>query len=208
MKWLFPALALSVTPVAAQAQTTPAPAPVLECSPPFTRETTAEEFAKAFGQPNVVTADLDGAEGSKERGTVLFPKDSARRLEIFWNDADKRRRPGAVVIKDRSRWTLRTADRKVIGVGSPIELVEQANGGPFSMSGFGWDMGGYATDWRGGALNAYPGGCTVSIRFEPDPKAPAAALNKVSGDKTIASSDPAFKAVKARVSVISIGWAQ
>ena len=76
------------------------------------------------------------------------------------------------------------------------------------MSGFGWDMGGYATDWRGGALNSYPGGCTVSIRFEPDPKAPAAALNKVSGDNTIASSDPAFKAVKARVSVISIGWAQ
>ena len=138
MKWLLAALALCASDIAARAQT----APALECAPPFTRDTTAEEFAKAFGQQNVATADLDGAEGSKERGTVLFPKDPARRLEVFWHDAEKRRRPDAVVIKDQSRWTLRTADRKAISVGSPIELVEQANGGPFSMSGFGWDMGG------------------------------------------------------------------
>lgn len=204
MKSLLPALFLAVSTGCAHAQT----APILECSPPFTRETSAEEFAKAFGKQNVATVELEGAEGSKERGTVLFAADPARRLEIFWNDDKKFRRPASVTVKDGSRWTLRTVDKKVIAVGSPIELVEQANGGPFSMSGFGWDMGGYATDWRGGVLKSYPGGCSVSIRFDPDPKAPAAALNKVSGDKTIVSSDPALKTVKARVSVISIGWAQ
>ena len=192
----------------AQAQTAAVSAPALDCAAPFTREADEAEFAKAFGKPNVAPADIEGAEGAKERGTALFPNDPARRLEVLWHDTERSRRPAAVTVSGKSRWTLRTADRKVIAVGTPIELVEQANGGPFSVSGFGWDMGGYATGWRGGAFDSYPGGCTVSIRFDHDPKASAAALKKVSGDKTFASNDPAFKAVKARVSTISVGWAR
>lgn len=178
------------------------PAPSLDCSLPFTRTADEAEFVKAFGRPNVAAAELDDAQGGKERATVLFPNDPARRLEVFWRDANNRRNPARIVIRDKSRWTIKTPDRKTVGLNMAIDQVEQANGRPFSVSGGG------ATGWRGGVFEAFPGGCTVSIRFGNDHGAPASAVKKTSGDQTFASSDATLRAARPHVSTISVGWSQ
>ena len=101
---------------------------------------------------------------------------------------------------------LRLSGGTTLGLGAGLGEVEAVNGRPFAVSGFYWDYGGYATDWKGGTLAALPGGCTLSVRFNPDPKAAGAAADRVSGEKTFSSSSPALKAVTPIVSVLSIDW--
>jgi hypothetical protein len=112
-------------------------------------------------------------------------------------------------VQDRSRWIVRLPgpQARTIAVGTPLAAVEEANERPFALFGFEWDMGGYAAGWKGGRLEILDGGCSLSLRFNPDPKASAAAA-KVSGDRQFASSAAAMKAARPTVSKISLGWAE
>lgn len=190
---------------AAAAPVEPAPPDVMDCA---MISRTADEAALVgrFGRAAVKSADLDGAEGQSERGTVVNPADPARRLMIFWSDVAHRRRPASVVIRDRSRWRVRLLDGSTLGLGAGLQEVEGANGRPFAVSGFFWDYGGYAKGWHGGALSRLPGGCNLTVRFDPDPKAPTRTTDLVSGEKDFPSTSPLLRAVKPVVSVISLDW--
>ncbi|WP_407529295.1 hypothetical protein [Methylobacterium oryzisoli] len=191
----------------ALAQAPAQPSLILDCAA-FPKSMDEAALVKRFGRENVVSAVLDGAEGSTERGTVLYPKDPARRLEVYWHDADKRRRPSSFAVKGRSEWLVRgpgTA-RPTIGLRASVAEVEEANERPFTLTGFGWDMGGYASGWKGGRLDAMPGGCFVTVRFNPDPKARDRDVAKVSGDKQFGSAAPGIRAVKPVVSVLTLDW--
>ena len=199
---LIAAFAQICLPAAAQA---PAPAAnVLDCAETFTKTADHAALVKRFGRENVVVAQLDGAEGETERGTVVYPKDPARRIEVFWWDSKALRRPASVVVQNKSRWVVRTQAR-TIAVGTPIAAVEEANEKPFALFGFEWDMGGYSAGWKGGRLDAIDGGCSLSVRFNPDPRA-SAAVAKVAGDRQFGSSAPAIKATRPTVSKLSLGW--
>lgn len=163
---------------------------------------------KRFGKENVVRGKLDGAEGETVPGTIVYPKDPARRLEISWWDTDKRRGFAGMTVKGQSAWLVRTtgAARSTIGLKASLDEVEEANGKPFQLNGFGWDYGGYGMDWKGGKLDHMAGGCSFSARFNPDPKAKGKALDKVSGDREFGSSDPSIRAVKPYISSIMLGW--
>ena len=178
---------------------------LLDCT---TIPKSADEAAlvKRFGRAAVRSVELTGAEGQTDRGTALNAGDPARRLDVFWSDSAHRRRPASLLIRDGSRWRLRLSGGTTLGLGAGLGEVEAVNGRPFAVSGFYWDYGGYATDWKGGTLAALPGGCTLSVRFNPDPKAAGAATDRVSGEKTFSSSSPALKAVTPTVSVLSIDW--
>ena len=192
---------------AAFAQGAPAERPVLDCAD-FSKRTDEAALVKRFGKENVVRGKLDGAEGETVAGTIVHPKDPARRLEISWWDADKRRGLAGITVKERSGWLVRTpgAARSTIGLGASLPEVEEANEKPFQLNGFGWDYGGYGMGWKGGRLDRMAGGCSLSVRFNPDPKVKGKALDKVSGDKEFSSSDPAIRAAKPSVSSITLGW--
>lgn len=197
------ALGLSAASASAQAELR-----VLDCATTFAKSASEATLVKAFDRANVVSAELDGAEGSTERGTVLFPKDAARRVEIFWHDTRQRRRPATVRVRRNSTWSIApaTPSARALTVGLSLDDVAAINGRPFSLSGFGWDMGGYATDWKGGRLDTIAGGCSLSVRFDPDPKVTGSALDRASGDKPLSSSGPVARAVRPIVSEISLGW--
>lgn len=199
------ALGFVLAGLPASAQTPPS---VLDCTSMFPKTADEAALVARFGRANVVTAELDGAEGSTERGTVLFPKDKARRIEIFWHDTAKSRRPASVRIRGSSGWVVRAPGQpgRTVGVATSLAGVEEANERPFMLNGFAWDMGGYGTDWKGGKLAGIEGGCTLSVRFDPDPKAKGRTLDRVSGEKQFGSSDAAIRAVKPVVSEISLGW--
>lgn len=196
-----------VVPNFAMAQP-PDPQPnILDCTE-FSKKMDEAALVKRFGRENVVNAKLDGAEGETTPGTVVYPKDPSRRLEITWWDTARRRGLSGITVRGKSEWMVRTPGRARDTVGLRISLaeLEEANEKPFQISGFGWDYGGYATDWKDGKLDHMAGGCSLSIRFDPDAKAPEKALAKVSGDKGIGSSEPALRTVKPTVSSVAVGW--
>lgn len=175
------------------------------CDGPVLRTDDEAALAARFGRANVAAADLDGAEGATERGTAIFPKDPRRRIEVFWHDSRRRRRPATVRVQGRGGWAA-TTPHGPVSVGTPLARVEAANGGPFTLIGFGWDLGGYGAGWRGGDLGRLGGGCTLSMRFDPDPAAKPAALDKASGDRRFSSRDPAVRAVSPTVSQMAVDW--
>ncbi|TGD95717.1 hypothetical protein [Methylobacterium nonmethylotrophicum] len=202
--------ALAALIAAAEAAVAQAPAPqpqILDCAD-FSRKTEEAYFVKRFGRENVVTAKLDGAEGETIPGTVVYPKDPSRRLEITWSDAKRRKGLTGITVRGQSEWLVRTPGkaRETLRLRDSLEAVQEANERPFQISGFGWDYGGYATGWKGGRLDAMPAGCGLSVRFNPDPTVRGKAADRASGEKDFSSADPAMRAAKPFVSSLTLGW--
>jgi hypothetical protein len=71
--------------------------------------------------------------------------------------------------------------------------VEQLNGRPFKLWGFGWDYGGWISDWNGGAFQPADG-CMTRVRFEP-----GAENVNAQGDGEFQSDSDAMRAASPRV---------
>lgn len=116
---------------------------------PITAKTTRQDLVQAYGAENIVDEDLELGEGETQSGTVLFPNDPQRSIEILWNDTEKKAEPSSLTIRGtKSRWkTLHD-----ISLGTSLKQLEQYNGKPFHMSGYGWDYSGTVMSWDGGTL--------------------------------------------------------
>ncbi len=132
---------------------------------------------------------IDGMFGE---GVVIFPDNPRRRLEVYWDAEFDPKRPAYIRIDGDSSGVSdwKTADG--IAIGTPMTEVQKLNGKAFDVSGFGWDFGGFATDWKGGKFNS-----SLLLRFEP--KA-ADGAPKVSGEGVFASDNPDMVAAKPVVS--------
>jgi hypothetical protein len=195
--------------VAAPAATDAAPAAAaaerpaklaLTCAAPFTPDATAGTLAAAFGAENVIPETIDGPEGERLNVTAIFPTDPTRRVEVsFRNEEERTGLATATVKEDASIWTgpggLKMGDR--------LEAVEAANGGVFQVAGFGWDYGGYVSDWKAGKLTEPVPGCRTSIRFK---RAPDNQDNSLIGEQGRASDLPALRAAKPTVTEFGIRW--
>ena len=189
--------ASSATPVAAAA------APVvntLDCTSPITETESAKALLAKYGADAEI-GDIAGAEGMTMKGVILYGKDPSRRLEIsFWDDAMEH--VSSVSAGDKATgWTGPGG----LHINSPIADAQAANGKAFSLAGFGWDYGGYATDLKGGKLTGLAGGCSLQLRFDnangdtiPD---------GISGDGvTLSSDDPRVRKYAPTVSELAVGW--
>lgn len=181
----------------------------LDCAE-FSSRMDEDALVKRFGRENVVVDKLDNTQGETVSGTAVFPGDPARRLEIYWQDEANRRGLASIVVNGDSGWIIRTPGkaRSTVGLKASIGDLEEANERPFLINGFGWDYGGYVADWKGGKLGYMEGGCTISVRFSPDPLAKETLLDKLSGGKRLNSSDQAMQAVKPFLSSITLDWPQ
>lgn len=175
---------------------------ILGCGAPFTPDATPASLAAAFGRENVVPETIDGPEGEQLNVTAIFPNDPERRIEVTFANEEERTGLTSVTVRDHaSRWKAKGG----YGFGDGIVTVEASNGGPFAISGFEWDYGGYVTDWKGGKL-ALAGGCQTVVRFAPESVDIAPGI---SGDGvTPLSNDPAVLKAQPKVSLFGIGWAQ
>ena len=170
---------------------------VLTCLYPVGPKDTAATVKKRFGAAAVRTK-ISGAEGMEIDGIVLWPKDPARRLELYLSE-DKALRITGVGVVGESRWQVGG-----LQLGDGIAKVQQLNGKPFKLSGFDWDYGGYANDMQHGKLDTLPGGCNLSIRLEPGQVDPYP--EGISGEVTLSSADPKVRAAKPVVDELSISW--
>lgn len=206
-----------VTPVAESAET-PAPAVenaaekglaeagiaevsyVIGCGAPFTRAATPATLATVFGRENVIPETIAGPEGALVNVTAIYPKDSARRIEVVFRNEEERTDLSAVMVtRPESQWSGPGGVR----IGDGIAEVEAANGGPFEVMGFQWDFGGFVAHWNGGKLGE-ASGCAATVRLSPRSET---LPPEIVGDGVRPSSDlPAMRAAEPKVSGFGITW--
>lgn len=174
----------------------------LGCGAPFTPDATPATLASAFGRENVIPETIDGPEGQPLNVTAIYPDDPDRRIEVVFANEEERTGLVAVTVRDHaSLWKMAGG----VSYGDDIAAVEAANGGPFKVAGFGWDYGGFASDWMGGKL-AGRDGCRYVTRFAPESVAIAPEIQ--GDDVTPLSSDPKVRAASPKVSLFGISWAK
>jgi hypothetical protein len=180
----------------------PTPANVVACGGVFAKDSTHLKIAVKYDSRNVTYGQVDGPEGSKIPGSILFPNDPKRRLEVLWANEAARSDPSVIAINGKSQWSA----PKGMKLGLPIAALEKANGKPFKLSGFDKDGFTSVAGWDGGALSTLPGGCKMGMRLHVNTKAPEEARKAVTGDKELSSNDAGVKAVKPTVIEILVGY--
>lgn len=208
MPWSINTCLLS--PIAALCATSALAQPigdVLDCAGPFGKDASEATMAKAFGAGNVAVGDIDIGENTMEAGTIIFPADPKRRIEILWHDNAGRQHPRSIALTGSSTWVIAAPipDRRRFGLGADLAQIEAINGRPFLLNGFGWANGGFLYDWKGGAL-AGGRACRLELIFSPDEKAKPSVVKRVSSGRRFSSADPAMRAAKPKVSSIELAW--
>jgi len=157
-----------------------------------------------FGAQQVRRARIEVGEGETVPGVILFPDDSTRRLAVEWRDSLARRTPARVTVKGAgSRWMVFPG----VHIGTSMRELERLNGGPFALTGFGWDYGGMVTSWRKGRLErvwqAARGPSATRIRFDAQPTK-GVSLDAVSGEDERRSDHPVMRRLDPRIVEISV----
>lgn len=194
------ACALSLGVAACGEEEIPAPAPAPEfldllCAS-FAGKTAAA-LAAEYGAENLREETVPGPEGELYEASVLFPDDPMRRLEIIWADGAARAHLTSVRVRDQSAWIGNNG----LAIGDALARVESLNGAPFRLWGFGWDYGGWVSEWNGG-LYAPANGCATHVRLQP-----RSDRGEASGDSEFISSDAAVRAADPVVTEFGLSFA-
>lgn len=193
---------LACAAIAIGEQEAPQPAArILDCETVFRPDTGASNLVEHFGAANVTTAEISVGDDPSEKGTVLFAGSPEDRVEIFWWDEEGQRMPKLVRIAgSKSRWETPNG----ITLGTDLLALEQLNGRPFRMFGFGWDNSGSLASWSGGALESPKlSPCRFGVALEPDHTMADAERQhwerQVQGDWEFSSAHPAMQALNPKV---------
>jgi len=65
----------------------------------ITASTTRRDLVRRYGEASVSDQDVDIGEGETEPGTVLFPHDSHRSIDILWKDPETKLSPKCLTIR-------------------------------------------------------------------------------------------------------------
>ena len=115
------------------------------------KHTSERLLVETFGVENVRREVILQADGRELPGTVVFPADPVRRIEVYWKDPSTRLSPDEVhVLGDKTQWRL----IEEITLGTTLTDLERLNDKPFEIAGWGWDYGGSICNWSGGMLDA------------------------------------------------------
>jgi hypothetical protein len=172
------------------------------CGGPLGPDSSEAALIAAYGADNVVTGQVDGPEGSTVLATTVFPNDPQRSFQVYWWDEDKH--------ASLASFSLPAGDTAPGGlrVGQTVAEIEALNGGPFNISGFDWDYGGFANFGEESNLLNLPGGCYPSVRFAPTKEAPAGTnIDAVEGDIQVPTTEPLLKTLDARVESVWLSYA-
>jgi hypothetical protein len=169
---------------------------------PVTATSSEADLARHYGAGVVKPIRVELGEGETTPGTVLFPGDSSRRVEIVWRDTVSRSRPSRLILRgSRSEWTVGPG----ISLGTSLQDLERINGRPFTLAGFGWDYAGVVTEWGGGTLDSALAG--VKLYLDPGPaQYQSAPYSQVLGDRDYSSSSPPMQQLNPRVAQIFVDF--
>lgn len=176
---------------------------------PVTARSSEVDLLQLLGKEKVKQSEVHIGEGELVPGTLLYPDDPDKLMEILWKDQGARRNPARIFISgDRSLW--HTAEG--IRLGTTLIQIEKLNGGPVRMVGFGWDYSGTVVDGAGGKLKFLgtdegPSrgitGRTLLLRLNPSPsdleKLASEEYRTVRGDVDLRSDNGVLQKLNPRV---------
>jgi len=145
----------------------------------ITADTTREKLAGLYGAENLSDTDYPIGEGETVPGTIIFPGTS-REATVLWKQDEPGRKIDRVVVGGGA-WLLPEGIRP----DDELAEVEEINGGPFMIYGFGWDYGGVGY-FKGGRLDR-----KVQLWFRPSVE-DGPDYQAVLGDSLFNSADPAM----------------
>ncbi|ALN79789.1 hypothetical protein [Lysobacter antibioticus] len=154
-------------------------------------DTGPAQLRALFGADQVEISDhLPGAEGEEFRGVILYPKDSALRAYLYFQDSQQLRGLSNVVVREPdSRWRLDNG----VSMGMRLAELVRLNGKPIRFSGLDWDYGGAISDWNGGRLAAKDGDPVIRhARLDRNAQASTAQDAYPSGDSEFSSDDKRY----------------
>lgn len=163
----------------------------------ITPTSSESDLKKAYGDENVEEIEVSLGEGETEKGTVLFPKDPERRIQILWNDPRTKSNPVRIQIDDRrSRWKTAAG----ITIGTSLHELETINGKDFILTGFGWDYSGTVLSWNEGGLDKRSGPWGgITLRLDPEDYGSSEGLSDVLGDRDFPSSQASMQKLNPKV---------
>jgi hypothetical protein len=173
---------------------------VVECSGPFAKNSGMLALAVAYDARNMIFTN-ETVQGTDVGVTVLFPKDPRRRLEVWWQNAN---RTGTYLIDiaGKSIWTA----PKGLRLGLTLEQLQKLNRKPFRLKGFDEDGVTRVADWDGGQLATLPGDCKAGISLRVTGEKAADVAKDLPAKDQYSSDDPALRALHPTVSEILIGY--
>lgn len=167
----------------------------------ITSRTSEADLRRIYGTKNVRSGEVGLGEGETVPGTILFPNDPRRRLEIAWKNTRAKKNPDFVQFAgEKSLWQIAPG----IGLGTSLKTLERINGRGFKMLGFQWDYSGTVVSWNGGRLARRFGndGAIVTLRLSPssyENKALAKDLDAVVGDGEFSSKNKSMQKINPEV---------
>ncbi len=164
------------------------------------KDTTESELRRIFGNENVINDDIPIGEGEYEPGTVIYPKDEMKKLEIVWGDLENKRFPKTASISGtKSKWQISNR----VTLGTKLSELERYNGRPFVLTGFGYDYSGTIIDWKYGYLKntlgdlKAPSNRRVLLRLGPTniELYSQEEIRSVGGDRPFLSDNPIMRKI-------------
>lgn len=166
----------------------------------ITARTSEADLRKIYGRKNVRSGEVGLGEGETVPGTILFPNEPQKRLEIAWKNTKLKKNPDFIQFAgEKSLWKI-TPD---IGLGTSLKTLEQINGKGFTLLGFQWDYSGTVVSWNGGKLSRRFGKNSelVTLRLNPQTysKELEKDLNAVMGDGEFSSKNKSMQKIDPKV---------
>jgi hypothetical protein len=162
---------------------------------PITPNCTEKDLLDFYGPKNLRRSDIDVGESETVVGTTLF-SNSPNALLIEWKDSFKI--PERLTISSPgTQWKT----IKGITIGTTLEQIEKFNGGPFKLTGFGWDYEGRTMSWENGNLPKQ-----LQLDLVPTQEVTAEEDDSVQGDRNFRSDHPVMKKKKLAVKTVFIRW--
>jgi hypothetical protein len=169
---------------------------------PLTAAATRADLPRLFPGAPAKDDEIELAEG------VLEPATQIADLAIIWSSKDTSAHPARIFIcrgGRRASCQWQTADGITLGV--RLDRLEQLNGRPFSIAGFGFDYGGNVLSWNGGKLARLGCGPRLILTLDGDRgrdgrltiELTSEERHSITGDKTVASDLPAMRKVNPAV---------
>jgi hypothetical protein len=164
------------------------------------KDTTEKDIRKIYGNENVEDANIPIGEGEYEPGTVVYPKDETKKLEIAWEDVKNKRLLKKLFISGtKSKWTIYFYSS--IKLGTKLSELEKFNGRPFILTGFDWDYSGTVVDWKYGYMKTRlgdtrtPSNRKILLRLSTtkENSITRKEYRTVQGDKPILSDNPVMQ---------------
>jgi len=175
---------------------------------PITASTVREDLTRLFPRDAVADDEIELDEGMLQPATFVFRGDPSRTLAISWDGKGPQAHPKQVFVCHGLRrgacvWQVSGGIR----MGIRLNELEALNGGPFTISGFGFNYGGNVRSWDGGKLAALDCGARVVLTLDGEHSGAgrytvamtSEETHAVRGDRPIGSSTPAMRKLNPRV---------